>query len=52
LASLNINCYLGVANNNFINNSALNDGGALIWVTNPYFDLGGNYFSNNNAYYG
>jgi len=24
----------------------------MIWVTNPYFDLGGNSYTNNSAFYG
>jgi hypothetical protein len=24
----------------------------MLWVTNPYFDLGGNQYLNNSAFYG
>ncbi len=38
--------------NNFLSNSAENDGGAILKISTPYNDDNTNIFRNNSAYYG
>ena len=52
-ASLNHNCIVNIKENNiFENNTALNDGGAILWVSNRFNDDGTTVFKGNTASYG